>query len=495
MKTNQVNTRPFFFIIAGIFLAMLAPHLFSRGMFMDGLWYATISRNLSIDIGSFWHLEFTPTKHPHFYEHPPLAFGLQYVLFKLIGDSIFVERVYALLMSLLSAWAIYLLWKETVTEQNKKHAWLPLLLWSCIPIVSWGIANNMLENTVTPFACLSVYFFIRSTKTKRFLFLTLSGLALMCGALTKGPVALFPLCAPFFYYLILKRKNWADMLTDTLFVSFITFLPFLLWYRFNSEAANMFTLYFNEQLLKSLNKVETVDSRTNILGFVFQELSISFVFMLLTYLMTRKKHSPEKVAGWAFLFLAIALAGVFPFMISKKQRGFYLICAYPFFTLAFAHFILARINLLLNSFQERLAHSKFLKPIAVSLLMASIILHVIFMGKIGRDKAKIEDIDKLIAIIKPHSALAAHPSVRDDLGLHGYLYRYAYINVDPFKPLERPYFLIKKGWDIDLSPLYTKSNIQLNLYDLYERSTSDTIPDDRLRLLQQDMVLFPDKHR
>ncbi len=42
-------------------------------MHVDGLWYATISKNLAEGFGSFWAPAFTATMAPVFNAHPPLA--------------------------------------------------------------------------------------------------------------------------------------------------------------------------------------------------------------------------------------------------------------------------------------------------------------------------------------------------------------------------------------------------------------------------------------
>ena len=93
MKNKQA---PFFIGTIAIFLAIISPHMFSDGMFMDGLFYAAISHNLAQGMGSFWDLFLTHTLFPHFQGHPPLAFGIQSLFFKYLGSSIYIERIYSL---------------------------------------------------------------------------------------------------------------------------------------------------------------------------------------------------------------------------------------------------------------------------------------------------------------------------------------------------------------------------------------------------------------
>ena len=70
-----MKTLSLYIIVILLFLGF-CHELWSEGMFMDGLYYATIANNLANNIGSFWFLHFTNTEFPIFHEHPPLAFGM-----------------------------------------------------------------------------------------------------------------------------------------------------------------------------------------------------------------------------------------------------------------------------------------------------------------------------------------------------------------------------------------------------------------------------------
>ena len=71
-------------------MGIVAPSLFSDGMFADGVDNATIARNMANGLGDFWQPHHTNVIAPEFYEHPPLAFGLQSIWFRLLGDSIYL---------------------------------------------------------------------------------------------------------------------------------------------------------------------------------------------------------------------------------------------------------------------------------------------------------------------------------------------------------------------------------------------------------------------
>ena len=165
-----------FVFVAFLFLGIVSVELFSDGMFMDGLLYADISRNLAAGLGSFWKPHLTQTLFNEFYEHPPLAFGLQSLFFSLLGDSIYVERLYSFLTYLIVGYLIVVIWSKFTGE--KRTGWMPLFLWITTSGVAWAAANNMLENTMTVFVCCAVVFYLSSLTEKRFLWMALAGISL-----------------------------------------------------------------------------------------------------------------------------------------------------------------------------------------------------------------------------------------------------------------------------------------------------------------------------
>ena len=62
-------------LAGSIALLVMLPELVTKGMYVDGQLYATISRNMAEGLGSLWSPYATATLFPEFYEHPPLAFG------------------------------------------------------------------------------------------------------------------------------------------------------------------------------------------------------------------------------------------------------------------------------------------------------------------------------------------------------------------------------------------------------------------------------------
>ncbi|MTI29249.1 glycosyltransferase family 39 protein, partial [Xanthovirga aplysinae] len=197
------------------------------------------------------------------HEHPPLAFGLQSLFFFIFGDSIYVERFYSLGTCFITGLLIHFIWKEL--NKDSKFSWIPLLLWVSIPTVSWTFANNMLENTMGIFLCLSVWFYLKSLKINRWNYLISSGLMLLFGALTKGFVALFPWALPFFLWLVSRQISFKRMIADSLVLIGSTLAPFILLIIVSPNAFDSLQKYFFKQVVGSIENIQTVKSRFYIL--------------------------------------------------------------------------------------------------------------------------------------------------------------------------------------------------------------------------------------
>jgi len=94
------------------------------------------------------------------------------------------------------------------SQEYRKYSWLPAILWVLIPMNVWSYSHNLLENTMSFFTILSMYFLIKASiyKFKFFKYLIPSSICIVFGFLTKGPVALFPLS--FFFLLFLVDRTF-----------------------------------------------------------------------------------------------------------------------------------------------------------------------------------------------------------------------------------------------------------------------------------------------
>lgn len=436
----------FYSLLAFIFLGVFSVDLFSDGMFMDGLIYASISRNMAEGFGTFWKPQLSETLFAEFYEHPPLAVGIQSIWFRVFGDTMYVERFYSLFSLLVTGWLIVLIWKEITHEL--KNAWLPLLFWVLISDVGWSAANNMLENTMSVFVCLSVLFYFKSKSKRRIFWLILSGFSLSAGLLSKGFVCLYIWSFPFFDWLFKRDKNFAYMTTDSIILVFSTIIPIAWLYFFIPEAQNFMLNYFNKQVLDSISSVQTVATRFAILRMFFEKtilpLSVAGI-LILTLKQRDKKELLRKNAKEALVFLLVVFSGILPIMISMKQRSFYILTVYPFFAIGLAYYIYPVLSPMVKKIKTKPKSFKTLKIITLSVISISILFSVSQINRIGRDKTKVKDSKAIIQITGKNRTIAVCPKLYSDWSLHGYFARYGKLSLDPNLPPTAEYYLTTAG--------------------------------------------------
>ena len=460
-KRNQVY---FYLIVIGLFLLIISPDLLSDGMFVDGLMYATISKNLANGLGSFWDLHLTNTLDPHFYAHPPLAFGLQSLFFQLFGTSILVERFYSLLSFLITGIIMTKIWKIVANKEYQQLAWLPLFIWLSIPLVFWAVSNNMLENTMMIFTSLSILFTIKSRTNKRIFNLCLSGVFIFLAFLTKGFVGLFPFALLFWIFVFEEKKQFKIFLIDLFITITSALFPFVLLYFFVPESIENLIAYFDLQVVGSISEVQTVDSRFFILGRLIAELIPIGVLALVIYFATKNTTFTKNKNKWIPIFFLLGLSGVVPIMVSLKQSGFYILASFPIFSIAIALLLSSRVNFVIN----KINNSKLLKVLSIILFTLAVLLNARSINTVGREKEKVADVHQITSLIPPDEVISIPPNLKTNLALHAYFARYANVSLDAKIPFRCKYLVVEKGYENELLENFKKKALDLKKYDLYE---------------------------
>lgn len=441
---------PYLLIVIAIFLGINAPSLFSEGMFMDGLIYAAVSRNLAEGDGTFWFLHFSDTYFQNFHEHPPLAIGGQAIFFKIFGDSIYVERFFSLLMYFVTLILIKKIWECIVNKEHYKLYWLPMFLFSIIGVVGWAYSNNMLENTMTVFVLASYYMTLKSlvelNKKLKYSFLLLAGIMLFLGFLTKGFVALFPLITIVVYGVFSKKITFIQSVFQSIIVLLGLLLPFVFLYFKNNSAINSLSIYFNIQVANSIKNVATVSSRFWILWSFMEQMIPIVVFGVLVVVIAREKLLYKENILINFV---IGLSGILPIIISLKQRDFYIISAYPFIVFACSLLLVPFISIIIQRIEASKDYFNWLKRGSLALLTISLIITLFQFGRVGRDKETIYDVKHIIAVIPENSVIGVSTSLIDDWALRAYFERYHHVSLTNIKEDEVRYVLSDNSISID----------------------------------------------
>lgn len=376
MSSNPKNYPwwlPWLFTLSFILITFL-PRSVDDTMFMDGVTYAAIARNMSEGIGSFWrpffaHSFWLPYDNgPYFSGHPPLQFGLQSILFRIFGDTSAVENGYNLLILTGYIFLIVKIWQKLLGPASPFRAfgWLPVLCWYAIVIVYYSIPNNFLDSTMGLFCLASCYFQLmylkeESTQKQRVLWLLLAGICIILAFLTKGPVGFYPLAFSATYAISTPSYRFSKAFRPTFIMLAMIALGIagILAY---TPAREFMTTYFNGQVVQALlqKREKAGTSWTAHFTLVFELLrnllphlvacavlyGLSFGFK---WRIPREKVISEN----ALLTALVATSGIVPMLVSIKQYPHYLLPALPFVALLFALLLVQRIAFIM-AFKTRL---------------------------------------------------------------------------------------------------------------------------------------------
>ena len=434
MTSTRSNNTPFWLLLIGIALMLMSNSLLTEGMFFDGVTYASISRNMAEGQGTFWNPYYTQTLYPEFRQHPPLAMGMEALAFKALGDHLWVEKFYSVLTFLFSGLLIALIWKRTTN--NIRWAWLPLLFWIAMPLVTWSATNNLLENTMSIFVLLSVYLMIVSYQRNSKLWLFLAGIALFAAFLSKGFTGLFPLVFPIIYCIFDDKHRWIQGPIDTLLLmvtlavlSGVMFLVFPPSFAYLKD-------YINLQVIGGGLYEATVSTRFYIVFSLLLQLIaplvIFSIILIMSKIINKDKHkvfefAPDKKHFFSFLILG--LTGVMPIMLSVKQRDFYMLAALPFFALAFGHLSLSMMNMILLEIKPKTRNRMMIASSVV--LLVGMVLNISHIGKYGRDEALIEEVKNRMAEADGENIIEITPEEYTQWAKHAYYMRYGKISLNP----------------------------------------------------------------
>ena len=433
MSQVRSNNTPFWLLLIGLFLILVSKNLLTEGMFIDGVTYACISRNMVCGLGSFWNPSYTQTIGHVFHSHPPLAFGLEALFFKVLGDHWWVEKAYSVLMFLLSGLFIALIWKRTTN--NLRWAWLPLLFWLVMPLATWCATNNMLENTMSVFVLLSVYLMIIGYQRNHKIWLFLSAFTLLLAFLSKGFTGLFPLVFPILYCAFDQKRKWIQGPIDSLIllVSIAVFAGIM--FLVCPGSFGYIKDYIRLQVIGGGLHEATASSRFYIVFALLQQLVIPCALALVLVICKTKSKVNSKIfefppdKGWFYVFLIMGLVGVLPIMVSVKQRDFYMLAALPFFALACGHITLSMLTLWLPKITPKVRGWMTLGAGCVVLL--GLVLNVVHIGKYGRDEALIEEVKQRIAEYEGNNVIEIPQEEYTQWAKHAYYMRYGKISLSP----------------------------------------------------------------
>lgn len=360
-KTFSARQFPFIVLTAATMVWLLCINLFQDGMFIDGIQYAAVARNLARGVGTFWNPVLAQNSVAglnSFHEHPPLVFFIQSLFFRFFGfNNIYPERIYCLFTFLLTALFIALIWRKLFKAQATQQLWwLPVLLWTIMPIVFWAYTNDIQENTMGVFTTAAVYFFlcaIGSGSALRSVSFYVGSISVLLAGFCKGVPGLFPVGFFFIYCLSVRKINFSRAVVYTF--GAVAIITIIVWLVLQNNAANQaLQTWFFGRMLKRISDDPTENSHFYILTGLFTEQLPPLILTALALLIYKTKKASNQInKGYFILFLLLGFAGSLPLMLTLVQRNFYFIPALPMFAIAWALLIADGLNNAFNQLNQQ----------------------------------------------------------------------------------------------------------------------------------------------
>lgn len=469
----------FCLLTASLVIGLIVPVLIQDGMFMDGLLYTCVSKNLSLGQGSFWKPyimdSWMKSGSPYFIEHPPLVFGIQSVFFRILGTGIHTERIYSFLTAIITIYLIVLTWNQ-INKNNhelKRFIWLPVLFWISIPVCFWSYQNNMQENTMGIFTLLSVYLSLLALsrqKTAGIILLIFSGVSIFLASFSKGIPGLFPLTIIFLYWLIHREISFQKMLSYSMIIFLVPVIIYFLL-MLNKDAYESLSFYIINRAFHRIQSVSTVSTRFYIAWRLLLELLPVLIVCILLYIVFRLKKIRLGFNKYQinniFLFFLIGCCGSLPIMISHTQKGFYMVASFPFFAIALALAISPGLNDLFVKLNMSKKSSFVLKAFSSLILIATITYSGLQAGKTSREKKILYDIHLFGKYLDNDIVISLDPKFCQEWKLLFYMIRYYNINMDTSETVHRYYLTDNKNYDA-VSSSYEKVPLKTKKYFLYK---------------------------
>jgi hypothetical protein len=470
---NTSNIKYFWFFTIGLILILIVSPLIQDGIFMDGMLYISVGKNLSEGIGTFWNQSFSQTCMFEYHEQPPLYGGLIALFFKIFGNSMYTERIFCFSFLVTTLYVIVKFWQQLqISPDQKNKAFLPILFFCSTPVVFWAYQNHVEETVMTLFDLLALYFIFKwcFKKESVFLNLLLSAFFIVLATLTKGIQGLFPVISIALIWLSKpERKTIKIYLLNTIYLVSAFILFYTILFLVFTDAYLSFKKYFSIRLVNTFNHVgATTENRFYLLNKLFTELIPSAAIIVIFYFLSKKNsnstlqiNSQKQEVRWLTL---VGLSGSLPLMVTLEQRGFYLVTALPYFILSLSFFG----SDYLTAIQLQSAKIKTgLRYFSIITLMIGISYSVYSIGKTKRDKELLHDVYLCKTFLTKGEIVGIPEAMWNDWNLQTYMVRYHYVSLSLAK--NNHYFIIRKDLDKKLIPeTYKSLNLPTQFLDVYE---------------------------
>ncbi len=462
MNSNKYSPAlPFWLFTFALITALIVSQLIQDGVFMDGMLYISVAKNLADGLGSFWNPHFSQTLFPNFHEQPPLYFGLLAMFYKILGTSMYVERIFDFTCFLATAFYIKKIWQSVYSDDASiaGNSWLPVLFWTSIPVCFWTYTNHVEETLMSVFTIASGYHSYKAlfVNNKTWYHLLLAGIFIFLSSLTKGIQGIYPLVAAGIYWMVFRNISFGRMLSYSLVLIGIPALIYGFLLVTNPEVYVSYAAYFESRFTSAFNgSAATTGSHFYMLFRLVKELFPVVLISCLFLFVTRKKKNIkelEKGRGQTILwFVLMGLAGSMPLMVTLEQRGFYMVTTLSFFAIAISMWIAPRVSSLINRTELNSIGFKRSVRITAFLLAGCVVFTLTQIGRAKRDKDLLSDIYLCGKVIPEGEIIGIPTEMFSAWNLQAYCVRYFYWSLDHKAQTKNKYFMINKELPQNLVP-------------------------------------------
>lgn len=321
-------------VILICYLILVMSFSWVPGMFMDGLLYSALSKNLMLN-NTFPKLFLSTDFYPEFWEHPPFIIAMQAIIFKLFGASWTTAKLTNVIwgMGLLS-----LMWWFLNREFSRKHAFIATAIFLLTyPFIKSSRFPNMdVALTFFFFASFVQYYFFQKTKEKKYwLYL---GIFFGLGLLMKGHPALFIAFSVGVHLIVVRDFRtvfspypWVALLIGA---AIFGIWPLMLFITGNIHGfERWFSAQFLATVLQARNQTE-YSFFTYFLNLLKAPLPWFLLFLCFTFCKLRNLKKSQALSTEQSLLSSITLSFFWPTLLAlscvKFKYGHYITPIYPF---------------------------------------------------------------------------------------------------------------------------------------------------------------------
>lgn len=425
-------------------VALTVPRLWQPGMFIDGMTYAVVARNLSQGNGSLWSPSFSATTYSEFDEQPPLGFAIQSVAFRIFGDHFAVERGYSLVVFALNGLIVAAIWRRLLPPA---YDWLPVLVWMVPSVVTWAVVNNMLENTqalFTGLACLALLSAAAASTARSAGLAAVAAASVIAAALVKGPVGFFPLAMPVFILLLPPdQRPRHPVAVWSVFILVLAIISVVLVVADGPRHA--IGAFVGAHLTPALSGDRGIGPkgwdffRHLAMGIWLRMAAVAGLACVVLRLRRREITPALPIRQTAFFFAA-ACAASLPILVSPVLAGHYFVPSVPLFALAFAALTLPAIS----AYRSRPASLSWRLPVVLAILLfVSVATVLTTHGSLEvRSRELVNDLHAIREVAPVGATIGACPSTQFDWELLNYFQRFYRISLQPDGEAHAGWFLL-----------------------------------------------------